>query len=160
MHARRWPGILFYVVAVLAIALDQATKAWAMASLEPLGSVPVVPGFFSLTYVRNTGVAFGMFAGQEWLVAAFMVVLAGVALWYARGLDWARREPNVVGGVLVGGALGNLIDRWRFGHVIDFFDVYVGPHHWPVFNVADSLICLAVGWIVLRSCGRRSCGGQ
>jgi signal peptidase II len=153
MHSRRWPGILFYVVAVLAIALDQATKAWAVASLEPAGSVPVVPGFFSLTYVRNTGVAFGMFAGQEWLVAAFMVVLAGVALWYARGLDWARREPNVVGGLLVGGALGNLIDRWRFGHVIDFFDVYVGPHHWPVFNVADSLICLAVGWIVLRQMG-------
>ena len=153
MHSRRWPGILFYVVAVLAITLDQATKAWAMASLEPVGSMPVVPGFFSLTYVRNTGVAFGMFAGQEWVVAGFMIVLTGVALWYARGLDWARREPNIVGGLLVGGALGNLLDRGRFGHVVDFFDVYVGPHHWPVFNVADSLICIAVGWIVLRQLG-------
>jgi signal peptidase II len=153
MHLRRWPGIIFYGVVVLAIALDQATKAWATASLEPLGSVPVVPGFFNLTYVRNRGVAFGMFAGQEWVVAAFMVVLAGVALWYARGVDWARREPNIVGGLLVGGALGNLLDRWRFGHVVDFFDVYLGPHHWPVFNVADSLICIAVGWIVARQMG-------
>ncbi len=153
MNPARFPRALFFVVAVLAIALDQATKAWAVAALEPVGSVPVVPGFFSLTYVRNTGVAFGMFAGQAWLVAAFMVVLAGVAIWYARGLDWARREPNIVGGLLVGGALGNLIDRWRFGHVVDFFDVYVGPHHWPVFNVADSLICIAVGWIVVRQLG-------
>ena len=153
MHSRRWPGILFYGVAVLAIALDQATKAWAVAALAPVGSVPVVPGFFSLTFVRNTGVAFGLFAGQAWVVAGFMVVLGGVALWYARGLDWARREPNIVGGLLVGGALGNLLDRGRLGHVVDFFDVYVGPHHWPVFNVADSLICIAVGWIVLRQLG-------
>jgi signal peptidase II len=153
MHARRWPGILFYVVAVVAIALDQATKAWAMAALEPVGSIPVVPGFFSLTYVRNTGVAFGMFAGQEWVVGAFMVVLIGVAIWYARGLDWARREPNIVGGLLVGGALGNLLDRFRFGHVVDFLDVHAGPHHWPTFNVADSLICVAVGWIVVRQLG-------
>jgi signal peptidase II len=153
MHARRWPGILFYIIVGLAIALDQATKALVLAALAPVGSIPVIPGFFSLTYVRNTGVAFGMFAGQGWLVAVFMVVLAGVALWYARGMDWARCEPNIVGGLLVGGAAGNLLDRWRLGHVVDFLDVYLGPHHWPVFNVADSLVCIAVGWIVLRQVG-------
>jgi signal peptidase II len=153
MQSSRQPGILFYLVVGLALALDQATKAWAVASLAPVGSIPVVPGFFSLTYVRNTGVAFGLFAGQAWIVAVFMVALAGVALWYARGMNWARREPNIVGGLLVGGALGNLADRWRFGHVVDFLDVYLGPHHWPVFNVADSLICIAVGWIVLRQVG-------
>jgi signal peptidase II len=121
-----------------------------MASLRPVGTVALVPGFFNLTYVRNTGIAFGMFAGQGLLVALFVVVLAGVALYYARGLDWARAEPNVVGGALVGGALGNLLDRLRLGYVVDFFDAHVGPHHWPVFNVADSLICVAVGWIVVR----------
>jgi signal peptidase II len=94
-----------------------------------------------------------MFAGQGLVVALFMAVLAVVAVWYARGLDWSRWQPNVVGGFLVGGALGNLIDRFRIGHVVDFLDVYVGRHHWPVFNVADSLICIAVGWIVLGQFG-------
>ncbi len=153
MTARRWPGILFYVVAALAIALDQAAKVWATASLRPLGTVALVPGFFNLTYESNTGVAFSLFAGQQWVVAAIMVALLAVGIWFARGVNWAGREPNLVGGMLVGGALGNLADRLRIGHVVDFLDVHAGPHHWPVFNVADSLICIAVGWIVLRQMG-------
>jgi signal peptidase II len=146
----RWPRFTFYIVFMLAMAADQLTKAWAMTSLRPLGSVTLAPGFFNLTYVRNTGIAFGMFAGQGLLVGVFMVILALVALYYMRGLNWAGREPNIVGGCLCGGAVGNLVDRWRLGYVVDFFDVHLGPHHWPVFNVADSLICIAVGWIVLR----------
>jgi signal peptidase II len=146
----RWPRPIFYLVLVLAIVADQLTKAWATMSLRPLGSVPLVPGFFNLTYVQNTGIAFGMFAGQGLLVAVFMIVLAIVAIYYTRGLNWAKWEPNIVGGCLCGGALGNLLDRSRFGFVVDFFDVHAGSYHWPVFNVADSLICLAVGWIVLR----------
>jgi signal peptidase II len=146
----RWPRPTFYVVFVLAMALDQVTKAWATISLRPLGSVMLVPGFFNLTYVRNTGIAFGMFAGQGLLVGIFMIILALIALYYMRRLNWAGWEPNIVGGCLCGGALGNLVDRWRLGYVVDFFDVHLSQHHWPVFNVADSLICIAVGWIVLR----------
>jgi signal peptidase II len=146
----RWPRPLFYVAFVLSVVLDQATKAWATASLEPLGSVAVIPGFFNLTYVRNTGVAFGMFAGHGFLVAAFMLGLLALALFLARGVNWSTIEPNVVGGCLAGGAIGNIVDRARIGHVVDFLDFYVGPHHWPSFNVADSLICLSVAWIVGR----------
>jgi signal peptidase II len=146
----RWPRPLFYLALLAAIALDQGTKAWAAESLRPIGSVRVIPGFFDLTYNQNTGVAFGMFAGQGLLVAIFMIVLALVALYYMRDLNWAGWEPNLVGGCLCGGAFGNLLDRFRLGYVIDFFDVYVGPHHWPIFNVADSLICLSVAWIVVR----------
>jgi signal peptidase II len=146
----RWPRPLFYLTLILAIILDQVTKAWAMASLRPVGSVALIPGCFNLTYVRNTGIAFGMFPGQGLLVALFIIALGLVAFYYARSLNWTSWEPNVIGGALGGGALGNLIDRLRQGYVVDFFDAYLGPHHWPVFNVADSLICLAVGWIVVR----------
>ncbi len=146
----RWPRPFFYVMLVLVIVVDQLTKAWATMSLQPLGSVSLVPGFFNLTYVQNAGIAFGMFAGHGLLVGFFIIILILGALYYARGLNWAGWEPSIVGGFLCGGALGNLLDRLRFGSVVDFFDVYIGTHHWPVFNVADSLICIAVGWIVWR----------
>ncbi len=146
----RWPRPIFFIVFLLALALDQATKAWATSWLEPRGFVAVVPGFFNLTYVRNTGVAFGMFAGHGLIVAAFMVALVILALIFSRGVNWARLEPNIVGGCLIGGAVGNLLDRARIGYVVDFLDFYTGPHHWPSFNVADSLICVSVAWIVGR----------
>jgi len=148
----RWPRPTFYWMIALVIILDQLTKAWATASLQPLGTVPLVPGFFNLTYVQNGGIAFGMFQKQGLLVGIFVIALALVALYYTRGINWAAREPNLVGGFLCGGALGNLIDRLRQGYVVDFFDVHISAFHlsWPVFNVADSLICLAVGWIVFR----------
>jgi signal peptidase II len=150
MEMRRRPGILFYVVTALVLALDQGTKLWARTSLEPVRNVALIPGWLDFTFVRNTGIAFGMFAGKGWLVAIFMVALVGVAVWYAGGLNWRRREPNLVAGLLVGGAAGNILDRARLGYVVDFIDAHAGMHHWPTFNVADSMICLAVGWIVLR----------
>jgi signal peptidase II len=146
----RWPRPLFYFALMLSIALDQATKAWATYSLEPIGTLPIIPGLFNLAYVGNTGVAFGLLAGHGLVVALLMVALAVAAFFFARGLNWASWEPNLVGGCLCGGALGNLIDRLRIGHVVDFLDFHLGLHHWPLFNVADSLICVAVGWIVVR----------
>ena len=146
----RWPRPLFYFAFALAIITDQLSKAWAMASLRALGSMPLIPGCLSLTYVKNTGIAFGLFAGQGLLVAGFIVVLAVIAFSFVRGVNWAGWEANLVGGCLCGGAIGNLVDRIRQGYVVDFFDAYLGPHHWPVFNVADSLICVCVGWIVVR----------
>jgi signal peptidase II len=149
----RWPRPSFYAVILFVIALDQLTKAWVVASFGPEMSMTLVPGFFNLTYVQNTGIAFGMFKGQGLLVGFFVLALALGALYYSRELNWASWEPNLVGGCLCGGALGNLLDRSRLGYVVDFFDVHLGLHHWPVFNVADSLICLSVGWIVLRHLG-------
>jgi len=146
----RWPRPLFYFALMFSIALDQATKAWATTSLEPIGSLTIIPDLFNLTYVGNTGVAFGMLAGHGLVVALLMIALAAAAFFFARGLNWASWEPNLVGGCLCGGALGNLIDRLRIHHVVDFLDFHLGPHHWPFFNVADSLICVAVGWIVVR----------
>jgi len=145
-----WPRPLFYVVLALVLGLDQATKAWVVASMHSLESITVISGVFNLTYIQNQGIAFGMFQGQGLLIALFMIVLAAAAFIYIRGINWAPLEPNLVGGLLVGGAAGNLLDRCRIGHVVDFFDFHWGMHHWPSFNVADSMICISVGWIVLR----------
>jgi signal peptidase II len=148
----RWPRPLFYLTLALAIALDQFTKAWAVASLYPLGTVKLVPGLFNLTYVQNRGIAFGMFQGEGFLMGLFVVGLVLAGLYYTRGVSWSGWEPNLVGGCLCGGALGNLVDRTRHGYVVDFFDLHISAWnlYWPVFNVADSLICISVAWIVLR----------
>jgi len=151
----RWPRPSFYLVLAIAMALDQLTKAWAVVALRPLGSVMLVPGFFNLTYVQNRGVAFGLLQGEGLFVGLLVFVLVVVALYYMQGINWAALETNLVGGALCGGALGNLADRSCHGYVVDFFDVHLGAYHWPVFNVADSLICLAVGWIVVRQLGSK-----
>jgi len=156
----RWPRPSFYLVVALVMVMDQMTKMWASLSLRPLLSVTLIPGFFNLTYVRNTGIAFGMFAGQGFFVGLFVAVLAAAAFYFSRSVNWTGWEPNLVGGGLCGGALGNLLDRSRLGYVVDFFDVHAGPHHWPVFNVADSLICIAVGWIVMRQLGNTKVEGR
>lgn len=146
----RWPRPLFYLVIVLVLVLDQLTKALVMGSFHPGESHLVIPGLFNLTYVQNTGIAFGMFQNQKILVGIFVAAFVIGAIYYTRGLNWALREPNLVGGALVGGALGNLLDRARLGYVVDFLDCHLGPYKWPVFNVADSVICVSVAWIVWR----------
>lgn len=129
---------LIQPLAVAAIfVLDRLTKRWAMTSLEPVGSVPVLP-FFHLTYVENTGAAWGMLQGRNVALIAISLALLGGLLYLRR--QWTGRPWELYGSTLViGGALGNLYDRIAYGYVVDFFDFLV----WPVFNVADS--CITVG---------------
>lgn len=124
------------------LALDRATKLWALSALAPIGTIPLLP-FFDLTYVENTGAAFGMGKGAN---GAFMLVslgLTGALLWMMRG--WPQDKPSLHwGGLLVvSGAMGNLYDRLAYSFVVDFLHV----HYWPVFNVADS--CITVGACLL-----------
>ncbi len=145
----RWPRPLFYIVIALVLVADQSSKAWVSATIPVHDSLTVIPGFFDLTFTHNTGVAFGMFQGEGLVVALLVVLLALGAFFFTRGVNWAALEPNLVGGAICGGALGNLIDRARLGYVVDFFDFHLGAHHWYIFNVADSAICVAVAWLVL-----------
>ena len=121
---------------VLAVFLaDRASKLWAQEWLAPVFSLRILP-FFRLTYVENTGAAWGMFQGRNVLLIALSVGLLGGLLYMRRG--WPKDEKLLhYGAALVaGGALGNLYDRIALGYVIDFFDFIV----WPVFNIADSAI--------------------
>ncbi|MGH7894574.1 MAG: signal peptidase II [Candidatus Binatia bacterium] len=131
------------------VALDQSTKAVVVSRMELHQSIPVVESFFALTYVRNTGAAFGLFAGRLMalqvpfflLVSVFAVTLL---FWFLHGLTAERRLVVAACGAVIGGATGNMIDRVAFGEVIDFLDLFVGSYHWPAFNVADMAISLGV----------------
>ncbi|MCL2669759.1 MAG: signal peptidase II [Syntrophaceae bacterium] len=137
--------ILFMTAASLVVLLDQVTKAWILATLKIHEGFPVIDGFFNIVHVRNPGAAFSFLASapavfRSIFFLAVTVVAILLILYYLRRTD-ARDWPVVASlAMILGGAAGNLIDRVRFGEVVDFLDVYIGAHHWPAFNVADSAI--------------------
>ena len=140
------------MTATLVLLFDQATKVYIDASMPLHDSIAVIPGFFSITHVRNPGAAFGFLAGASPLFRNIFFVSVTVAailliLHYLRTSKAQDRLLAFSLSLILAGAVGNLIDRIRFGEVIDFLDVYVGSHHWPAFNVADSAI--SVGAVIL-----------
>lgn len=156
MSSGRYGGGWFGPVAVTILISDQALKLWAEQALKLGASVPVLPGFFSLTRVHNTGVAFGMAQGNNLLtgsLAAGILVWAG---WMARRWDWSRRFVQVVTALVAAGAIGNLIDRVRLGYVLDFLDFHFRGWSWPAFNIADACISVGVGLLVLSWLAGRS----
>jgi len=137
------------------LILDQAAKWVALHHLPPGAPVAVIDGFFSLTLVMNPGLAFGMLGtvppGWRWVVALLSVAAVGVlAMLATRLLPEGGRIAAVAIGMIFGGAAGNLIDRARFGAVVDFLDFYWRGWHWPAFNVADSAISVGVALLALR----------
>lgn len=131
------------------LLLDQLTKFAVQRAFAPGESLPALPPLLSLTYVQNTGAAFGLFKGQRVL---FILLAAGIAAWILReALAAPAQSRSAAWGfaLVLGGSAGNLIDRLRFGYVVDFLDFHV----WPVFNVADSAITVGVAlllWGALR----------
>jgi signal peptidase II len=150
---------LLLTLALVILGLDQVTKEWISARLpfptygEFSGAITVIKGFFYLVHVGNTGAAWSMFSGQS----LWLALLAGgtlIAIWYWREtLQLRERRPQIAFGLLCGGIVGNLLDRVRHGHVVDFVDLHFGTYVYPTFNVADSAICVGVGiylWQSLR----------
>ena len=148
--------IRFFIILVLVVVGDQLTKLWILDNFALYDSRVIIPGFFNLTFLRNTGAAFGMLSGMPplWRQIFFIsiVVVALVALVImqrkmGRESIWYTLSFAFIGG----GAVGNVIDRVRDGSVVDFLDVYIGKYHWPAFNVADSAIFVGVGiFLVLQ----------
>ena len=142
-----------YGFAILIVVVDQLTKAWVMSSLDlrEVGQVAVWPPIFNFTWVENRGVSFGLCGdgSARWMLSAFSVVVAGILGWWALKAD--RRLLVSAIGLIMGGAIGNVIDRIRFGFVVDFLD-FSGTGVFPwVFNVADSAITIGVILLVLDS---------
>ncbi len=142
-------------IAAVVLVLDQVTKAMALRLLELGHPVPVIDGLFSLTLVMNPGLAFGMLGqtppGWRWVVALLSMAALVVLLVLATRMVPAGGPLSVLAlGLVFGGAVGNLIDRARFGAVVDFLDFYWRSYHWPAFNVADSGISVGVTLLAFR----------
>lgn len=140
----------FFVTVSLILGLDVLTKTLVREKL-PLGAEIHLLPFFSLVHVKNTGIAFGMFQQMNFFFIFLGLAVAGGIFYY--GIRLYKEDPFagvVLAGVL-GGAMGNLADRVFFGNVTDFLDFYVGVHHWPAFNVADSAICVGAGLLIVQS---------
>lgn len=139
----------FFAIILLVVVCDQLSKVWILQNFTLYDSTVIIPGFFNLTFLRNTGAAFGMFAGHAaWWRQLFFIGVAVIALvvilFMQRKLGPQNPMYTISLGFIGGGAIGNLIDRVLYGSVIDFLDVYIGSHHWPAFNVADSAITVGV----------------
>lgn len=153
---------LFWKLAIGTFVADQVTKLLIVALVPPMmpglpgfepGAVPipVIPGFFNIVYVGNIGAAWGLFAGQKIFLSLFAVAALWAIFCFRRQLEIDRRPVQLAFGLLVGGIVGNLVDRLWHGFVIDFLDFYlpIVDYRWPAFNIADCGIVIGVGLFLI-----------
>jgi signal peptidase II len=145
----------FVLIAGLVLVLDQITKYLVLVHLPLYRSVTVIPGCFNLTHIRNPGGAFGFMADgsqgmRNLLFIGVSLLAVGLIVYFYRNTP--RTFPYLASALamIFGGAVGNLVDRFRFGEVVDFLDVYVGSYHWPAFNVADSAISVGITVFIIH----------
>jgi signal peptidase II len=144
---RRWSVPL--TLATLTIAADQASKFWVVQTLGPeilTNKISLVGDWLNIVYSHNTGIAFSLLQGQtNWLALSSLLITAGAIYFYWRHLPNLHLLPQLIIGLIVGGGLGNLIDRVRLGYVVDFIQV----GWFPIFNLADSAVCTGAGLLML-----------
>ena len=141
----------FAVVACL-VLLDQVTKFFISSNMSLHDSFPVIDGLFNITYIRNTGAAFGFLANASPVARSFFLIGVTIAvilliIYYIWKIKAEEKFFTFPLSLILAGAVGNLIDRVRFGDVVDFLDFYISSYHWPAFNIADSAI--SIGAIIL-----------
>lgn len=147
-------GLAFLWLSAVALALDLGTKYLVVKSFQLYESINILP-FFNLTYVRNPGAAFSFLGDHNGWQKYFFIVLAFVIslilLYFLYKNSAQQKLQNTAYALIIGGALGNMIDRAYHGFVVDFFDFYWDVYHYPVFNVADIAICVGAGLLFLDS---------
>jgi signal peptidase II len=146
--------IAYIGLAAAVILLDLWTKALVLARIDLHETIPIIPNFFQLVHVRNTGAAFGIGANASSRLVPLLLNAGAIAVFcvvvvYALRSAVTDRLLQTGLHLILGGAIGNLLDRFRFGYVVDFLDVYVRDKHWPAFNVADSAICIGIALLFL-----------
>ena len=148
----------YLLIALGIIALDAWTKWLVSTHIDMHDSVSLIPNLFQLVHVRNTGAAFGIGANAQSRIVPLLLNIGAIGVFfvvvaYAFRTAVTDRLLQVGLHLILGGAIGNLIDRFRLGYVVDFLDVYLNwggqPHHWPAFNIADSAICVGIGLLFL-----------
>lgn len=157
-------GLRWLWLTVLVIALDQASKLWISTHFDLFDRVELLP-FLNLVLVYNPGAAFSFLSDasgwQRWFFTGLALVVSGVLLVWMRRLRRIERAPAIGLALILGGALGNVLDRLQHGHVVDFIDVYYRDWHWPAFNVADSAISIGVVLLIYDAmAGRRQTGNE
>ena len=146
-------GLRWWWISLAAIVLDQLTKFWIVASIPNGGSITVLP-VLNIFHTYNPGAAWSMFANaggaQRWVFSGLAMVVSGVLVYWLRRLSLASQKLLIAGLTLIlGGAIGNVLDRLRIGHVVDFVQVHWGDSFFPTFNVADSAISVGAAFVVL-----------
>ena len=141
--------IHYLMVTAAVILLDLWTKWLVVRRIDLHEAIPIIPNLFQLVHVRNTGAAFGIGANADSRLIPLLLNGGAIAVFcvvvvYALRSSVTDRMLQSGLHLILGGAIGNLLDRFRFGYVVDFLDVYVRGHHWPAFNVADSAICIGI----------------
>lgn len=145
----------FYIlIATGVFFLDVVTKWMAARKLQLYESVEIIPNLFDLTYVQNTGIAFGLFRDAAWrwkglLLSAIAVATVIIIVYYSRKVPVEKKYVHLALALVLGGILGNLFDRALYGYVIDFLDFHWYEYHWPTFNVADSAITVSMILLVV-----------
>ena len=134
-----------WLLAIIVFLLDQASKLAVLEWLKPIGSIEMPGGFWALTYSENTGGAFSFLRGHNWVFIVFGGIILGVLIYLVKDAPKAPTSQNAALALLIGGAVGNLLDRVRLSYVVDFLDFKV----WPIFNIADSAICIGIGLLLI-----------
>lgn len=147
---------LYFIILLVLLGLDQLTKYLIVLNLELYEVRPLIPGLFNLVHVTNKGAAFSMFASVDSPLRHYFFVAVNSAAFLGLTIAaWKMGAQHLLYrlsfAMIAAGAVGNLIDRLRFGAVIDFLDFYVGSFHWPAFNVADSAICVGVALLFVMN---------
>ena len=136
--------MLILIISFSIALLDQFTKHLIRTNLTISDMITVIPSFFSITYIRNTGAAWGIMSGlNNWLIALSFIMLMLLII-FRRSFITDTIIHKIASGLMIAGIVGNLIDRMRLGYVVDFLYFHIGRHQFPSFNIADSAICIGV----------------
>ncbi|MBR6231881.1 MAG: lipoprotein signal peptidase [Alphaproteobacteria bacterium] len=142
---------MIYLVSLVVFLLDLGSKFWAMKGLVPHNSFPVFP-CFNLYLTFNRGVSFSLLSAQSakgvWFLIGLTLAISALIIYFIQKETQTLSRIGLA--MVLGGAIGNLIDRIRFGAVVDFLDFYLGTYHWPAFNIADSAICIGAGLLLFQ----------